>query len=164
MSDEQYDTYIKAWIFIDNLEYFNIPYTGDIPTHFLDENGDVYENYFTEGAYIEHIFPYRYISTYQSFYQYLQSVFTRDAADEIMSHSFFKTVGDELYFGYGEKGGPIDVQTGRYELKESSENEIIFEYIVDHYHDGNEWTTSHTIKLINTDNGWRSEIFEYLKR
>lgn len=164
LSDEQYDTYIRAWIFIDNFEYFNIINTNKIKSHWLDDDGNVYENYFTydeTGA--KSILPYMYISTYQSFYEYLQSVFTRDAADEIMSHSFFKTVGDELYFAYGERGGPIDIQTGRYELKENNGSEIIFEYIVNHTHDGNEWTTSHTIKLINTDDGWRSELFEYLK-
>lgn len=161
LNDEQYDTYIRAWIFIDNIEYFNISYTGDIPTHWLDENGEICSLYYDEETKVPN--PYMYISTYQSFYEYLQSVFTQEAVDEIMTHSFFKIVGDELYFGYGEKGGPIDIQVGRYELMEDNDKEISFEYIVNHTHDGNEWTTSHTIKLINTDNGWRSEIFEYLK-
>lgn len=163
LSDEQYDTYIRAWIFLDNLEYFNIPYTGDIPTHFLDENGDVYENYFTRESGIEHIFPYIYISTYQSFYEYLQSVFTQEAVEHIMSNDCFWVVGDELYCRWGDKGGPIYFNGGEYNLIEENDSEVIFEYVAHQKNNEKEWTEMHPLKLVRTDNGWRSEFFENLK-
>lgn len=160
LNDEQYDAYIRAWIFLDNLEYFNIPYTGDIPSHFLDESGEIRASYYDKET--NTINPYMYISTYQSFYEYLQSVFTQDAVDKIMSHSFFKTVGDELYFRYGEKGGAIYFNGGEYNLIEKNDSEVIFEYIAHQKNDEKEWTETHPLKLVRTDNGWRSEFFENL--
>ena len=113
LSDEQYDTYIRAWIFIDGIDYADesrVPDTSDVPTNWIDENCEACDGY---------IYPsYRYVSTYQSFYEYLQSVFTQDAVDKILSDERFFNVDGELYFAWGEAGGPLESIEGKYELVE----------------------------------------------
>ncbi len=163
LSDEQYVTYIKAWIFIDNFEYFNIPNTNESPTHFLDENGNINDCYITYENDMAHIYKYMYISTYQSFYIYLQSVFTQESVDKIMTNERFLTIGNELYFECGEKGGEIYFQGGEYKLIEQNDNEVIFEYDAHQKKDEKEWIENHPLKLIHTENGWRSELFEHLR-
>ena len=159
LSDEQYDTYIRALIFIDETEYFIIPDTCKTPTHYIDENGELRDFYIEFEGYAD----YYYVSTYQSFYEYLQSIFTQEAVDEIMADKRFKLIGDELYYEWGEKGGPIFFQGGKYQLVEKNDNEISFEYIAYQKNDETEWTEVHPIKLVRTDNGWRSELFDYLQ-
>lgn len=162
LNEEQYETYLRALIFIDEIEYYYITNTNGTP-YWLDENGKFYDNYYytnSDGAPI--IVPYSYISSYKSFYEYLQSVFTDTAIAEILNNDKFYTVDGELYFKWGEKGGPIYFQDGQYRLVKSDENEIIFEYLALQCDGKNEWTETHTIKLVYTDNGWRSEIFDYL--
>lgn len=158
LNDEQYDTYIRAWIFIDSIDYadeMRVPDTSDVPTNWIDENGEICGEY---------TYPsYRYISTYQSFYEYLQSVFTQDAVDKILSDERFLNVDGELYFSWGEAGGYIYTTDDKYELVEKTDSEVIFEYNASHTHDGkNLPNTSRTIKLINAGDGWRAELFEHL--
>ena len=162
LSDEQYDTYIRALIMLDRLLYFDVPCTGDVSAYFIDENGEISESHTTQELGKTHIYPYYYVSTYQSFYEYLQSVFTQEAIDEIMSNDIFWTVDDELYCKLGDRGGPIYFNGGEYNLIEKNDDEVIFEYIAHQANNGNEWTETHSLKLVNTDNGWRSEFFENL--
>ena len=167
LSDEQYDTYIRAWIFIDGIDYADesrVPDTSDVPTNWIDENGEACDGY---------IYPsYRYVSTYQSFYEYLQSVFTQDAVDKILSDERFLNVDGELYFAWGEAGGPLESIEDKYELVEKNDSEVIFEYNARHsydggiygYNDGTYIDTTRTIKLVKEDGGWRAELFEHLIR
>lgn len=160
LSDEQYDTYIRAWIFIDGIDYADesrVPDTSDVPTNWIDENGEACDGY---------IYPsYRYVSTYQSFYEYLQSVFTQDAVDKILSDERFLNVDGELYFAWGEAGGYLDRIEDKYELVEKNDSEVVFEYNVRHiYDDGTYIDTTRTIKLVKEDGGWRAELFEHLIR
>ena len=102
LTDEQYETYAKAWIFIDNIEYFNIPTTITDKTlnHFCDKNGEVCDSFYNN---VTKEYAYVYISSYKSFYEYLQSVFTQEAVDKIMADKRFLTIGNNLYFKFGEK-------------------------------------------------------------
>ncbi|MBP1547233.1 MAG: hypothetical protein J6A37_11620 [Oscillospiraceae bacterium] len=162
LNEEQYETYLRALVFIDEIEYYYITNTNGTP-YWLDENGKFYDNYYyadSDGTTI--MVPYSYVSSYKSFYEYLQSVFTDAAIAEIMNNDRFYTVDGELYFKWGEKGGAIYFQDGQYRLVKSDENEMIFEYLAHQCDDENEWTETHTIKLVNTDNGWRCELFDYL--
>lgn len=161
-SDEQYDTYIRALILLDRLEYFDVPYTGSLSTYFIDENGEISESGVSNESGAAHIYPYFYVSTYQSFYEYLQSVFTQDAADEIMSSERFLTIGGELYFKWGDRGGSIYFNGGEYVFIEGNDSEIVFEYIADQVNGESEWQETHPLRLVHTDNGWRSEFFENL--
>ncbi len=163
LSEEQYEIYIRALIFIDKIEYFIIPDTCETQTHFLDSNGETHKNLYTKDLEGYTVSPYIYVSTYQSFYEYLQSVFTQEAVDRIMADERFRIVNGELYYNWGEKGGPIYFQSGQYQLTEKNDDEVIFEYIAIQANDENEWTETHTIKLVHVENGWRSELFEYLK-
>ena len=167
LSDEQYDTYIRAWIFIDSIDcgYIGesrVPDTSDVPTNWIDENGE---------ACGEYTYPsYRYVSTYQSFYEYLQSVFTQDAVDKILSDERFLNVDGELYFAWGEAGGPLERIEDKYELVEKNDSEVIFEYNARHsydggiygYEDGTYTDITRTIKLAKEDGGWRAELFDHL--
>lgn len=158
LSDEQYDTYIRAWIFIDSIDYADesrVPDTSDVPTNWIDKSGEICAEYTYSS--------YRYVSTYQSFYEYLQSVFTQDAVDEIMSDERFLNVDGELYFAWGEAGGAIYYTDGKYELVEINDSEVIFEYNASHKYGGEIFfNTSRTIKLINAGDGWRAELFDHL--
>ena len=165
LSDEQYDVFIRAWIFIDMIEPLNvvsIRTTSEIPKHYLDKNGEVCASYYNSET--KEYAQYEYVSTYQSFYKYLQSVFTQDAVDEIMSDRRFLTVGDELYFSIGEAGGAIDFKGGEYRLVEKNDDKVVFEYAARQENDEKEWTETHPIRLVRTADGWRSELFEHLKR
>jgi len=167
LSDKQYDTYIRAWIFIDGIDYANesrVPDTIDVPTHWINENGEIC----TEYTYTS----YRYVSTYQSFYEYLQSVFTQDAVDIIMSDERFLNIDGELYFAWGEAGGYLEGIEDKYELVEKNGSEVVFEYNARHiydngtygYEDGTYIDTTRTIKLVKEDGGWRAELFDHLLR
>lgn len=152
LNDEQYDTYIKAWIFIDSMDDANgsrIPYT----------NGNISDlHYYHETSQYS-----CYISTYKSFYEYLQSVFTQESVDEIMSSKGFFNTDGELFYISGDAGGYIYTTDGKYELVEQNDSEVIFEYNASHTHDGkNLPDTSRTIKLINAGDGWRAELFDHL--
>lgn len=162
LSDEQYDTYIKALIMLDRLEYFDVPCTGDISTYFINKNGAISKKRVTQELGEKHYYPYYYVSTYQSFYEYLQSVFTQEAVDKIMLNDIFWTVDDELYCEWSDRGGPLYFNGGEYNLIEKNDDEVIFEYIAHHANNGNEWTETHPLKLVHTDNGWRSEFFKNL--
>ena len=162
LTDEQYETYAKAWIFIDNIEYFNIPTTITDKTlnHFCDKNGEVCDSFYNN---VTKEYAYVYISSYKSFYEYLQSVFTQEAVDKIMADKRFLTIGNNLYFKFGEKGGSIYFRSGQYQLIEKNDNEVEFEYLSQYQNDIKEWTKVHQIKLVNTKDGWRAELFEHLK-
>lgn len=152
LNDEQYDTYIKAWIFIDSMDDANgsrIPYT----------NGNISDlHYYHETSQYS-----CYISNYKSFYEYLQSVFTQESVDEIMSNKGFFNADGELFYISGDAGGYIYTTDGKYELVEQNDSEVIFEYNASHTHDGkNLPDTSRTIKLINAGDGWRAELFDHL--
>lgn len=164
LSDEQYDVFIRAWLFIDMIEpldVVSIRTTSETPAHFLDKNGEVCASYYDREK--NEYAQYEYVSTYQSFYKYLQSVFTQDAVDEIMSDRRFLTVGDELYFSIGEAGGAIYFKGGEYRLVEKNDDEVAFEYAARQENGEKEWTEIYPIKLVRTKDGWRSELFEYLK-
>lgn len=152
LNDDQYDTYIKAWIFIDSMDDANgsrIPYTNG-------NRNDLH--YYHETSQYS-----CYISTYKSFYEYLQSVFTQESVDEIMSNKGFYNADGELFYISGDAGGYIYTTDGKYELVKQNDSEVIFEYNASHTHDGeNLPDTSRTIKLINTGDGWRAELFEHL--
>ena len=162
LTDEQYETYAKAWIFIDNIEYFIIPTTITDKTlnHFCDKNGEVCDSFYNN---VTKEYAYVYISSYKSFYEYLQSVFTQEAVDKIMADKRFLTIGNNLYFKFGEKGGAIYFRGGQYQLIEKNDNEVKFEYLSQYKNDIKEWTKVHQIKLVNTKDGWRAELFEHLK-
>lgn len=171
LSDEQYDTYIRAWIFIDSIDYADISYvpdTSDVPTHWLDENGKIFSSHYDEAT--NTYSPYGYISTYQNFYEYLHSVFTQDAVDGIMSDKRFLNIDGELYFKLGEAGGFLERIEGKYELVEKNDSEVVFEYNARHiydngtygYEDGTYIDTTRTIKLVNEGDGWRAELFDHL--
>ncbi len=169
LSDEQYDTYIRAWIMLDSLLYFNVPSTSDAPAYFIDKNGEIGESHTVQELDKTHIYPYYYVSTYQSFYEYLQSVFTQEAVDDIMLGTWlsggrdeFLRIGDELYCKLGDRGGAIYFNEGEYNLTEKNDDEVIFEYIAHQSKNGNEWTETRPIKLVRTDDGWRSEFFDNL--
>lgn len=162
LNDKQYDTYIRALIFLDELEYLNIPYTGDIPTHWINDNGEITSSYYNKET--NTYSTYKYISTYQSFYEYLQSIFTQDVVDEIMTNEFFKVVDDNLYFRFGEKGGAIWFQYGEYQLVEKNNDEVIFEYVAHQKNDEKEWSETHSLKLMRIGDCWQSEYFENLKK
>ena len=168
LSDEQYDTYIRAWIFIDGIDFANeshVPNTSDVSTHWLDKNGEVCASYYTDTY-----SPYEYVSTYKSFYEYLQSVFTQDAVNEIMSDERFLNVDGELYFAWGEAGGHLERIEDKYELVEKNDSEVVFEYNARHiydngtygYEDGTYIDTTRTIKLVKEDGGWHTELFDHL--
>lgn len=162
LSDEQYEAYIRALIFTDEIEYFNIPNTNGT-THWLDEGGKIYDSYYyldSDGVTVP--VPYVYISDRSSFEEYLNSVFTKEAVSEIMSNDRFYNVDGELYFEWGEKGGPVYFQGGQYKEGKNDDAEVIFEYVANHEDDETKWTETHTIELVNTDEGWRSEWFGYL--
>ncbi|MDE5991444.1 MAG: peptidoglycan DD-metalloendopeptidase family protein, partial [Oscillospiraceae bacterium] len=164
LSDEQYDVFIRAWLFIDMIEPLNeisIRSTSETPAHFLDKNGEVCASYYDREK--NEYAQYEYVSTYQSFYKYLQSVFTQDAVDKIMSDKRFLTVGDELYFSFGEAGGAIDFKGGEYRLVEKNDDEVAFEYVARHSTGKEEWTVTHPIRLVRTADGWHSELFEHLR-
>lgn len=152
LNDEQYDTYVKAWIFIDSMDDANgsrIPYTNG-------NRNDLH--YYHETSQYS-----CYISTYKSFYEYLQSVFTQESVDEIMSNKGFFNADGELFYISGDAGGYIYTTDGKYELVEQNDSEVIFEYNASHTHDGkNLPDTSRTIKLINAGDGWRAELFDHL--
>ncbi len=153
LSDEQYDTYIKAWIFIDSMDDANGSY---IPI----TNGNRSDlHYYHETS----LYSW-YVSTYKSCYEYLQSVFTQDAVDKLMSNKRFFNADGELFYISGDiSGGYIYTTDGKYELVEKNDSEVIFEYNASHTHDGkNLPNTSRTIKLINTGDGWRAELFDHL--
>ncbi len=154
LSDEQYNTYIKAWLFIDRMDNANgmhIPSTIGVKEDWC---------YYHEPS----LYSF-YTSTYESFYEYLRTVFTKEAAGEIMSNRHFYNADGELFYITGEAGGYIYTTDGKYELVEKNDSEVIFEYNASHTHDGkNLPNTSRTIKLINTGDGWRAELFEHLIR
>ncbi len=79
-----------------------------------------------------------------------------------MLNYIFWTVDDELYCEWSDRGGPLYFNGGEYNLIEKNDDEVIFEYIAHHANNGNEWTETHSLKLVHTDNGWRSECFENL--
>ena len=174
LSDEQYDTYIKAWIVIDGIDNYFIPYTGDVQGHWLDDDGNFYYYedclYANEAGVVQRTpYPYYYVSTYQSFYEYLQSVFTQDAADKILTDGRFLISDGGLYFRdiyysneFIENDRSIQFNGGEYNLIEKNDSEVIFEYIAHQENDEKEWTDTHPLKLVDTDNGWRSEFFEHL--
>ncbi|MDE6710319.1 MAG: hypothetical protein K2J76_07505 [Oscillospiraceae bacterium] len=174
LNNEQYDTYIRAWIVVDGIDNYFIPYTGDVQGHWLDDDGNFYSYedcfYTNEAGVIQRTpYPYYYVSTYQSFYEYLQSVFTPDAADKILTDGRFLISDGELYFKdiyysneFIEKDRSIQFNGGEYNLIEKNDGEVIFEYIAHQENDEKEWTETHPIKLVHTDNGWRSEFFEHL--
>ena len=174
LSDEQYDTYIRAWIVIDGIDKYFIPYTGDVQGHWLDDDGNFYSYedcfYTNEAGVMQRTpYPYYYVSTYQSFYEYLQSVFTQDAADKILTDGRFLISDSELYFKdiyyrneFIDNDRSIQFNGGEYNLIEGNDGEIIFEYIAHQENNEKEWTDTHPLKLVHTDNGWRSELFDHL--
>ena len=113
LSDEQYDTYIKALIFVD---YSFVVSTGSHSLHWINENGEISKSRVIDESDTAQIYPYFYISTYKSFYEYLQSVFTQDAVDEIMSDERFFTFGDELYFKWKDGGGMVYFDDSEYNV------------------------------------------------
>lgn len=162
LSDEQYDIYIKALIFVDNLGNYAVPSTGNRSSYFFDENGEISESYISNESNTVHIYPYFYVSTYQSFYEYLQSVFTQDAVDAIVSNERFLTLDGELYFKMGDAGGLLYFDDSEYNVIEKNDSEIVFEYIAHRLINNEEWICTHQTKLVHTDNGWRSEFFKNL--
>lgn len=161
LNDEQYDTYIRALILIDNLENLDIPHTCDMSTYYIDENGEIYGSFNCNEQNTGHTY-YRYVSTYESFYAYLRTVFTQDAADRIVSDKRFLKRGDELYFKVGDGGGMVYFDDSEYDIIKGNDGETVFEYTAYRSINGEEWTQKRSVKLVNTDNGWRSEFFENL--
>lgn len=162
LSDEQYDTYIKALIFVDNLGNYDILSTGSWSLYFINENGEISESYISNESDTVQTYLYLYISTYKSFYEYLQSVFTQDAVDEIVSDERFFTFGDELYFKMEDAGGLVYFDDSEYNVIEENDSEIVFEYTAHRLINNEEWICTHRTKLVHTDNGWRSEFFKNL--
>ncbi|MCM1479881.1 MAG: IseA DL-endopeptidase inhibitor family protein, partial [Muribaculaceae bacterium] len=169
LDDEQYDTYIRALIMLDRLYYFDVPSTSDEPAYFIDKYGEVSKSYTVQASDGNHTYRYRYVSTYQSFYEYLQSVFTEDAVGDVLSgavvwgsyESFFKN-GGELYCEFRKNTdnyGSMYFNGGEYNLIGKDEDEVVFEYTAHFSKDGNEWTETRPLRLACTDNGWRSECF-----
>lgn len=159
LNDEQYDTYIKAWIFIDSMDEAN----GST----LPSTNSVREDWY---YYHETSLYSSYISTYESFYEYLRTVFTKEAADEIMSSKHFYNADGELFYIAGEAGGYLDRIEDKYELVEKNDSEVVFEYNARHiydngtygYEDGTYIDTTRTIKLVKEDSGWHAELFDHL--
>ncbi|MBD5141463.1 MAG: hypothetical protein HDT25_08630 [Ruminococcus sp.] len=162
LSDEQYDTYIKALIFVDYLGNSSVVSTDSKSLHFINENGEISKSLISNESDTVQIYPYYYISTYKSFYEYLQSVFTQDAVDEIMSDERFFTFGDELYFKWQDSGGMVYFDDSEYNVIEENDSEIAFEYTAHKLINSEEWVCTRKTKLIHTDNGWRSEFFKNL--
>lgn len=173
LSDEQYDTFLRSWILIDKMEYRIVPNTSEISTHYLTESGRVRTGYYrTPKLCVEDFNPYIYVSTYQSFYEYLQSVFSQESVDKIMTDKRFMVACDELYFAWCGRNTdeywddwevPKYLQKVGFRLVENNDYEILFEHIAYYKDKETEWTEIHPIKLINTDNGWRSEMFDFLQ-
>ena len=173
LNDEQYDNFLKAWILIDKMEYRIVPDTSEIPEHYLNEYGKVSDDWYRSPKLcVEDFNPYIYVSTYQSFYEYLQSVFSQEAVDKIMTDKRFMVACDELYFAWcGENTDdfwdewyvPKYLQNVSFRLIKNNDHEILFEHIAYYNDNETEWTETHPIKLINTDNGWRSELFDFLQ-
>ncbi|MDE6596459.1 MAG: IseA DL-endopeptidase inhibitor family protein, partial [Oscillospiraceae bacterium] len=145
LNDEQYDTYIRAWIFIDCMD--------DANGSTLPSTNSVRENwcyYHETGLYSF------YVSTYESFYEYLRTVFTKEAADKIMSSKHFYNADGELFYITGEAGGYLERIEDKYELVEKNDSEVIFEYNARHiydngtygYEDGTYIETTSTNKLL----------------
>ena len=162
LSDEQYDTYIKALIFVDYLGNSSVVSTDSNSFYWINENGEISKSLVSDESDTAQIYPYFYISTYKSFYEYLQSVFTQDAVDEIMSDERFFTFGDELYFKWNDGGGMVYFDDSEYNVIEENDSEIVFEYTAHRLINNEEWVCTRKTKLVHTDNGWRSEFFKNL--
>jgi len=169
LNDEQINIFIRAFILMDSLENLrSFPQTGKLNSYFLfeKENGAylISESPTSEkGEYCEYV----YVSTYLSFVEYLSTVFTDESIDEFIdkyNEYNLLVINDELFVKVGDRGGNVWIRDWETNLISEDNNRILITHETFQSNGIDEWTTTTNIDLINTNEGWRIKMFDYLGR
>ena len=157
-TQSQKDIYARSLMLVyDSCSELVLRYTGD------------YEQYIEENSYLFHTGI-----TYDSFYSYLTSVYTEEAAKSF--YYTFRDVDGELCYYLGGTGTNITYKGGKYSLVGINSERIDFVYNARYSLDGVvdkaeweaglypdipewEWTVQTNIAMINTADGWRMERY-----
>lgn len=157
-TQSQKELYARSLILtFDSCSDIGLRYTGE------------YEQYIEENSYLFHTGI-----TYDSFYSYLTSIFTEEAANAF-SYTFRNEDG-ELCFFLGGTGTDITYSGGSYSLVGINSERIDFIYTAEYslenvvdkaeweaglYPDLTEWEwkVQTSIAIVNTPNGWRMEHY-----
>jgi hypothetical protein len=162
LDDEQFEVYIRALIFISKIEFSEITITNSEIVRINDENNKTFVR----------------VANYQSFYDYLQSVFIGDSVNALISRYNLLNIDGVLCFNERYRGTLVYYKDGKYELISVTKSKISFKYCANYsfenildYNDWEEnyrseypqyiWTEEYNITLINTVDGWRVDKFIY---
>ncbi len=114
--------------------------------------------------------------SYESYCDFLYSVFTKEKADEFLSSETIINENGEVCYMDAARGSNICYKDGQFELISKTEDEIKFKYIAHYSYEGimteeefnemneggNEsysWDEEFIISIVNTDEGWRVDEF-----
>jgi hypothetical protein len=107
--------------------------------------------------------------SYESFYEFLSTMFTKRRVDEMLSTDAIINEDGEVCYADVGRGGAITYKDGYFELISKTENEVKFKYI-GHYsfegimteeelreiNDGPySWDEEFIFSIVKTDDGWR---------